>query len=87
MIKRIRYVIVRTEDEAVFCGLARNYQFKTLDKLGDAEIKTYMSEAKAKASFLNSWWNSNQEDFENGTYKVVKVFQILEEAKIESEDN
>ena len=52
MIKRIRYVIVRTEDEAVFCGFAKNYQFKTLDELGDTEIKTYMSEAKAKASFL-----------------------------------
>lgn len=86
MIKRIRYVIVRTEDEAVFCGLARNYKFKTLDELGDTEIKTYMSEAKAKASFLDSWWKSKNEDFENGTYKVVKVFQILEEAKIESED-
>lgn len=86
MIKRIRYVIVRTEDEAVFCGFARHYQFKTLDELGDTEIKTYMSEAKAKASFLNSWWNSKKEDFENGTYKAVKVFQILEEAKKESED-
>lgn len=81
MIKRIRYVIVRTEDEAVFCGLAKHYQFKILDELGDTEIKTYMSEAKAKASFLNSWWNSKQEDFENGTYKVVKVFQILEADK------
>lgn len=86
MIKRIRYVIVRTEDEAVFCGLAKHYQFKTLDELGDTEIKTYMSEAKARASFLNSWRNSKQEDFENGTYKVVKVFQILEEAKKERED-
>lgn len=81
MIKRIRYVVVRTKDEAVFCGLARHYQFKTLDELGDTEIKTYMSEAKAKASFLNSWWDSKKEDFENGTYKVVKVFQILEADK------
>lgn len=79
MIKRIRYVIVCAEDEAVFCGLAKHYQFKTLDKLGDTEIKTYMSEAKAKESFHNSWWDSKKEDFENGTYKVVKVFQILEE--------
>jgi len=55
VIKRIRYVIVRTKDEAVFCGFAKHYQFKTLDELGDTEIKTYMSEAKAKASFLNSW--------------------------------
>ena len=86
MIKRIRYVIVRTEDEAVFCGLAKKYQFKTLDEIGDTEIKTYMSETKAKASFLNSWWNSKKEDFENGTYKVVKVFQILEKAKKERED-
>lgn len=38
MIKRIRYVIVRTEDEAVFCGFAKHYQFKTLDELGDTEI-------------------------------------------------
>ena len=78
MIKRIRYVIVRTKDEAVFCGLARHYQFKTLEELGDTEIKTYMSEAKAKASFLSSWWDSKNEDFENGRYKVVKVFQIIE---------
>lgn len=81
MIKRIRYVVVRTKDEAVFCGLAKHYQFKTLDELGDTEIKTYMSEAKAKASFLNSWRNSKKEDFENGIYKVVKVFQILETDK------
>ncbi len=84
MIKRIRYVVVRTKDEAIFCGLAKHYQFKTLDELNDTEIKTYMSEAKAKASFLNSWWDSKKEDFENGTYKVVKVFQILEADKAES---
>lgn len=83
VIKRIRYVIVRTKDEAVFCGLARHYQFKTSEELGDTEIKTYMSEAKAKASFLNSWWDSKNEDFENGRYKVVKVLQIIEADKKE----
>ena len=81
VIKRIRYVIVRTKDEAVFCGLAKHYQFKTLGELGNTEIKTYMSAGIAKASFLNSWWGSKKEDFENGTYKVVKVFQILQADK------
>lgn len=79
--KRIRYVVIRNSDDAVFCGLAQHYTFKTIEQLGNTAIKTYLSENKAKSSFLSSWWDSKKEDFENGKYSIKKVFEILEEAK------
>ena len=78
LIKRVRYVVVRNADEAIFCGLARHYKFKTVEQLGDTPLKTYLSENKAKAGFLSSWYGSKAEDFNNGTYSIVKVFEILE---------
>lgn len=71
-IVRTRYVIVR-DDNSIFCGLARDYQFKPINDIGDTAIKTYLSEKKAKASFLRSWSNSAEIDFDTGKYKVVEV--------------
>lgn len=71
-IVRTRYVIVR-DDNSIFCGLARDYQFKPINDIGDTAIKTYLSEKKAKASFLRSWSNSSERDFDTGKYKVVEV--------------
>lgn len=75
-IKRKRYVIV-SDDNKIFCGLARNYQLKPIDDIGDTAIKTYLSERKAKSSFLSSWWNSSEEDFETGKYKVIEVTESI----------
>lgn len=75
-ISRTRYVIVR-DDDSIFCGLSRNYQFKKIDDIGDTSIKTYLSAKKAKSSFLQSWNHSSEEDFETGRYKVVEVIESI----------
>ena len=78
LVKRVRYVIIRNADESIFCGLARHYDFKPIVSIGNTPLKTYLSESKAKAGFLSSWWGSKPEDFDNGTYRIVKVSEILE---------
>lgn len=75
-IQRKRYVIV-SDDNKIFCGLARHYQFKDLDNIGDTAIKTYLSEQKAKSSFLTSWMFSKVEDFETGKYRVVEITESI----------
>ena len=81
-IKRIRYVVVNENKTEIFCGLAKNYQFKPIDDIGDTAIKTYVSEKKAQSSFLSSWWNSKKEDFETEKYKVLTVTETIESIKI-----
>ena len=78
-IKRIRYVVINNHNE-IFCGLARNYTFKPIDNIGDTAIKTYLSEKKAKSSFLSSWY-AKEEDFNNGTFRVVKVTEAITESE------
>ena len=78
-IERIRYVVITKDEQQIFCGLAKHYQFKPVDDIGDTAIKTYVSEKKAKSSFLSSWWNSKAEDFnENGRYKILKIKESIE---------
>lgn len=52
-IKRERWVIVKGAE--IFCGLARCYQFKPIDNIGNTAIKTYLSKSKAEMSFVSSW--------------------------------
>lgn len=77
MISRTRYVITRNNDTEIFCGLARSFTFKSIDNIGDTAIKTYSTSNKAKSSFLSSWYSATNEDFDNGTYKVVEVIESL----------
>ena len=77
-IKRTRYVVVNNRNE-IFCGLARHYEFKPIDNIGDTAIKTYLSEKKAKSSFLSSWHYTKDETFENGTFRIVKVTEMVTE--------
>lgn len=78
-IERIRYIITTKNEQKIFCGLAKHYQFKPIDDIGDTAIKTYVSEKKAKSSFLSSWYDSKPEDFdENGKYKIIKVKENIE---------
>jgi hypothetical protein len=72
-ISRERWVIIRNGTD-IFCGLARNYQFKPIDNIGDAAIKTYLSEQKAISAFERSW---NKR--ENDVYTVVKVLETIED--------
>lgn len=76
-IKRERYVIVR-DDSEIFCGLARNYQFKKIDNIGNTSIKTYTTKEKAKQAFLASWWYG-EEMIAQERIKIVKVLEGIEE--------
>lgn len=79
-IVRQRYVVIDDKDR-IFCGLARHYEFKPIDNIGDTAIKTYLSERKAKSSFLSSWRHSSEEDFETGKYKIIEVIESILQIK------
>ncbi len=81
-IKRTRYVVVNNHNE-IFCGLAQHYTFKPIDNLGNTAIKTYLSERKAQLSILSSWHGSTKEDFEDGTFRVIKVTETIAEDEAE----
>lgn len=79
-IKRQRYVVMTSDKKQIFVGIARNMHFRKLDELGDITVKTYLSEAKAKSSFLQSWSNVDKSDFEpGGKYTVVPINEIIME--------
>lgn len=78
-IKRKRYVIVK-DNKYIFCGLARNYQFKSIDDIGDTAVKTYLSEKKARASFISSWRRA-EELIESGSVRFVEVMESIEQMK------
>lgn len=73
-IERERWVIVK--DDKIFCGLARNYQFKPINDIGNTAIKTYLSKTKAESSFSNSWYYG-KELLDAGMAKAVKVIESL----------
>lgn len=73
-IERERWVIIKGDE--IFCGLARNYQFKPIDNIGNTAIKTYLSKNKAESSFITSW-RDGKELLESGEAKVVKVIESL----------
>lgn len=73
-IKRERWIIVRNDNE-VFCGLAKAFQFKPFSNIGNTAIKTYLSKNKAITGFNRSW----SEDYDGIKYKAVKVTESIEE--------
>ena len=81
MVSRVRYVVTRNNRKELFCGLARSFTFKPVDEIGDTAIKTYSTYNKAKSSFLSSWYGATEEDFENGTYEIVKVVESIKEGE------
>lgn len=78
-IKRKRFVIVK-DNKYIFCGLARHYQFKSMDDIGDTAVKTYLSEKKARASFISSWWKA-EALIESGSVRFVEVTESIEQMK------
>lgn len=80
-IKRNRYVVMTADKKEIFAGLARNYRFVDVDKLGDTPVKSYLSEKKAMSSFLQSWSipRGTEAFGENGKYVVVPVNETLME--------
>ena len=75
---RKRYIVINNKNQ-IFCGLARNYYFKSIDNIGDTAIKTYSSEKKAKTGFISSWIGSTEKDFETGEYRIVEVEETIKE--------
>ena len=79
-IERKRFVVMTSDKKEIFVGIARNMHFKDVDNLGDVSVKTYLSEKKAKSSFLQSWFGSKESDFEpGGKYIVVPIMETLAE--------
>ena len=52
---RERWVVFRESDNKIFCGSARNYEWRELKDIGNARIVTYMSEKKAVSSVTASY--------------------------------
>ena len=52
---RERWVVFRESDDKIFCGSARNYEWRSLKEIGNARIATYMSEKKAISSVTASY--------------------------------
>lgn len=71
-IERTRYIITRNDRKEIFCGLARNYNFKEIENIGNTMIKTYATSTKANLSFQSSW------GFINFDYEVLPVKEIIE---------
>lgn len=72
-IQRYRWIVVR-DGKDIFCGLAREYEFKAIDNIGDTAIKTYRSRNIAEISFRRSWWHAD-ELIEAGRIEFVKVVE------------
>lgn len=52
---RERWVVFRESDDKIFCGSARNYEWRSLKDIGNARIATYMSDKKAISSVTASY--------------------------------
>ena len=74
-ISRKRYVIMRNDRKEIFCGLARNYNFKPVEDIGDTPIKTYLSSKKAISSFESSWWKP---DFEVEAVEIMETVETIQ---------
>ncbi len=79
-IQRNRWVILK-DRKKIFCGLARDYQFKNIDDIGGTAIKTYQSESKARASFIRSWWTA-EELIEANRIEFVEVIESISTRKL-----
>jgi hypothetical protein len=68
---RERWVVFREPDNKIFCGNARNYQWKDLNDIGNANICTYMSEKKALAAARASY------GYEEDQVRAERVNEML----------
>ena len=74
-IQRKRWVIMRNNRTEIFCGLARSFNFKPVDNIGDTAIKTYLSENKALASFESSWYGAP--NFEVEAVEITETYETV----------
>ena len=73
-ITRKRFIVMRNNRSEVWCGLSKNFYFKPISEIKDTPIKTYRSQAQAKAGC--SSWDRN--------FEVVPVIETIEQAVIRS---
>lgn len=74
--ERERWIIRRKDTGAIMCGLARQFHFKPVEKIGDTAIKTYRSKKQALSAFEMSW---SHVKFEVEAVKVIERMEIIEE--------
>lgn len=74
-IERERWIITRNNRAEIFCGLARNYQFKPVNDIGNTAIKTYRSKNTALSSFESSWYKP---DFEVEAVKIKEIYESVD---------
>ena len=67
--------IIRRDDGKILCGLARAYEFKALEDVKGAAIKTYRSKKQALAAFESSWRSPN---FEVEADKIRETLETLD---------
>lgn len=68
---RERWVVFRELDNKIFCGSARNYEWRDLNEVGNARIATYMSEKKAISSAMASYGYTQEQ------VRAEKVYEML----------
>lgn len=71
IIKRKRYVIIRNDGQ-ILCTTAGRCFCKPISSIGEAQIKTFSSEKRAKLSLARSWRKEKADD-----YKVVAVEEAI----------
>lgn len=76
-IERKRYVIMRKNRTEIWCGLSRDFYFKSIDDIGNTAVKTYRTKKQAEAGC--SSWNR---DFE--AVPVIESIEICEAEENES---
>lgn len=79
-IQRQRWIVVRNSDNKIFCGLARNYQFKSVDEIGNTAVKTFLSEAKALSAVKSSYHGYSSNDI-----TVIPVMETIESIDLKND--
>lgn len=73
-IERRRWAVVRKNRTEILCGISKNYQFKNINNIGNATIKTYQSKEKA----IESYTNSARYSFGIRDIEVVEMIERIE---------
>lgn len=70
-IERKRYIVRRKRDNAIMCGLARDFKFKSEGEIGDSAIKTYYSAKKAYSAVKSSFGYEDDEIYIEQVTEVI----------------
>ena len=73
-IERIRFIVRRTRDYAIMCGLARDFKFKKEQEIGNTAIKTYLSEKKAYAAAKSAFGYEDHEVYVERIHEILSTY-------------